>query len=471
MLGFAPIQTDHPAALPEKYQRWPRMSIAILAHSELERSRQIIKGRGNELDLDAHEALKTASQLFPVERDPCKNADEPYTITERLTESLCNSCRVVITLFRCSRDSLGRGAEMRLTANASRIIKLAMRLTRDLVTWRAIGLGPLVNINDTLTSSDEFLQLLSVPFNGTLSDHTDGPDPPGMHSVPFSKELKSQLLLAWRKLREDIGLEPTELTAGQKKRRAKKPPIKTTTHQRQPDLDQYDWMGHDFVWNGWPSPFWDPSMPVPLWPMPCGEMFAPDISESSWQTMMVPEEKSEAMVFHGGQCTHDAMQVNPYDEVLVNDLIAARQREEQLVAELTEASLIRAQLTEAALGYQRQLQAMRDEYNTLRDEYTTEVHEVQRTRSNAAEVEDTLRRELQDAADSQFMTARGAEPCPSEFFGFVGSECKYCHWPRLIRAATGACPSCWLAQVDSDEWPSESKSGKPSAPAHPGHFG
>ena len=91
-----------------------------------------------------------------------------------------------------------------------------------------------------------------------------------------------------------------------------------------------------------------------------------------------------------------------------------------IVAELTEASLIRTELTEAALGYHRQLRAMRDEYNALRDEYTAEVHEVQRTRSNAAEVEDTLRRELLDASDSQFMTVREeAEPCPSEFFGFV----------------------------------------------------
>ena len=93
--------------------------------------------------------------------------------------------------------------------------------------------------------------------------------------------------------------------------------------------------------------------------MPCGEMLPPDISESSWQTMMGPGGKSEAMVFHGEQCTQDAMQVNPYDEVLVSDLIAARQREEQLVAELTEASLIRTELTEAAQVYSRQLDAMR----------------------------------------------------------------------------------------------------------------
>ena len=145
-------------------------------------------------------------------------------------------------------------------------------------------------------------------------------------------------------------------------------------------------------------------MPVPLCPMPCGEMLPPDISESSWQTMMGPEEKSEAMVFHGEQCTQDAMQVNHYDEVLVIDLIAARQREEQLVAELTEASLIRTQLTEAAQVYSRQLDAMRDEYNALRNEYTAELHEVQMTRSNAAEVHDALRRELQAAADSQFMS-------------------------------------------------------------------
>ena len=132
MLGCAPNGTDHPydpPFLPEKYHRWPRVSIAILAQSAIERSRHIIKRRGTGLDPDAKgldpvadDALRKASQLFPVDREPCKKDDEPYTIKERLTESLGNSCRVLITLFRSYRYSLGRGSDTRLTAYANRII-------------------------------------------------------------------------------------------------------------------------------------------------------------------------------------------------------------------------------------------------------------------------------------------------------------------------------------------------------------
>ena len=295
---------------------------------------------------------------------------------------------VVVKLLRCQRYGQGRGADVRVTANACRIIKLTCRVARDLATWRAFGLGSLQNLG-VLPSSRQYLDILEVAFEGALSDPKDR---------DFSRDLKSQMLQAWRKAREDMGLLPTEMTVAQK-RRAKKPARTATTGQWQADRVECDLMCHDLGCNDWMSSYWAPpgyampSLPVPGYPLPYGEM-------------LVPEEKSEAMAFHGEQCSHDAVQTNRYEEVLVSDLVAARQREEQLVAELTEASLIRTELTEAALGYPRQLQAMRDEYNALRGEYTAEVHEVQRTRSNAAEVNDTLRRELQESADSQFMSVR-----------------------------------------------------------------
>ena len=227
----------------EKFQRWPRVVTALATREELKRSALLIKGPHTGLNEDARgldpvadEWLRYALELFKADIDPRSAIDERQQLEDEqqqlearlgpgLKESLGYASRVVLTLERCHRYCQGRGADVRITPWACRNIKLTLRFARNLVTWRAFGVGALQNRGE-LPMSRQFLEILKLPFQGSLSDdYTDR---------GFAKDVKSQMLQAFGKIREDLGALPMEQTPAQKRRAKKDARIPSGT-ECQPD--------------------------------------------------------------------------------------------------------------------------------------------------------------------------------------------------------------------------------------------